>query len=105
MYAIIESGGKQYKAAPGGVIRVERLDAAEGASVVLDKVLAVVKDDGSAVFGSPYVASAKVSAEVAGRGKASKVTVFKQKPRKGHRKTRGHRQPFTELRVKEIQGG
>lgn len=105
MYAIIESGGKQYKAVPGGLLRVEKLEAGGGTDIVLDKVLAVVRDDGAAVFGNPYLAEASVSAEVAGSGKADKVTVFKQKPRKGHRRLRGHRQPFTTLKVKDIQGG
>lgn len=104
MYALIETGGKQYRVSPGSTIEVEKLEAEPGTDIILDKVLAVIKEDGT-VFGDPYVAQASVSAEVAGSGKASKVMVFKQKPRKGHRKLRGHRQPFTTLKIKEIQGG
>jgi large subunit ribosomal protein L21 len=103
MYALVETGGKQFKAVPGESIKVEKLDAEEGAEVTLDKVLAVVRDDGP-VFGTPYIENASVSAEVVGAGKQKKVMVFKQKPRKGMRRLRGHRQQFTTLKIKEIQG-
>ncbi len=103
MYAVIETGGKQYRVASGDSIRVEKIDAEAGAEVKLDKVLALVKDDGT-VLGTPYVEKASVSAEVVGSGKAKKILVFKQKPRKGHRKLRGHRQEYTTLKIKDIQG-
>lgn len=104
MYAIVETGGKQYRVAAGDRIRVEKLQAEAGAEVSLDKVLALVKEDGP-VFGTPYVPKASVQAEVVESGKARKVLVFKQKPRKGFRSLRGHRQPYTTLKIKEIQEG
>lgn len=103
MYAMIETGGKQYRVEAGASIKVEKLQAEEGSEVKLEKVLAVVKE-GQTVVGKPYVEGASVSAEVVGSGKNKKVLVFKQKPRKNHRKLRGHRQEFTMLRIKEIQG-
>ncbi len=104
MYAVIETGGKQYKVSSGDKIEVEKLDAEPGTEVKLDKVLALVKDD-ETVFGNPYVSDASVSAEVVDSGKKKKVLVFKQKPRKGYRRLRGHRQHFTTLRIKEIKQG
>ncbi len=103
MYAMIETGGKQYRVEAGASIKVEKLQAEEGSEVKLEKVLAVVKE-GQTVVGKPYVEGASVSAEVVGSGKNKKVLVFKQKPRKNHRKLRGHRQEYTELKIKEIQG-
>jgi large subunit ribosomal protein L21 len=103
MYAVVETGGKQYRVEAGTEVKVEKLQADEGAEVTLDKVLAVVKEDGQ-VFGNPYIKGASVSAEVVGTGKGKKVLVFKQKPRKGFRSLRGHRQEFTTLKIKEIQG-
>ena len=81
MYAFIETGGKQYRVSSGDSIKVERLDAEAGSEVRLDKVLALVKEDGT-VFGSPYISDASVSAEVVGSAKRAKVLVFKQKTRK-----------------------
>jgi large subunit ribosomal protein L21 len=101
MYAIIESGGKQYKVVPGGTLRVEKLPLEQGSEVVLDKVVMVSKEDES-ICGSPYVSGAKVLANVEETGKAKKVLVYKQKPRKASRKLRGHRQPYTSLKIKEI---
>ena len=105
MYAIIETGGKQYRVASGETISVEKLDAEAGKEVVFDKVLAVKGDDKDALWGGPYVAGARVTAEVLGDSKANKVLIFKQKARKGMRKLRGHRQPFTKVKVKEIEIG
>lgn len=103
MYAVVEAGGKQYKVTSGDFLQVEKLRADEGSEVKLDKVLAVVTDDRT-VLGKPYVEGASVSAEVVGSGKEKKILVFKQKPRKGHRKLRGHRQEFTTLKIKDIKG-
>lgn len=103
MYAIVETGGKQYKAEPGKSVKVEKLEAEPGSEIRLDRVLAVVKE-GAPVFGTPYIESASVSAEVVGTFKQKKVSVFHQKPRKGHRKFRGHRQALTTLKIKEILG-
>ncbi|NDO46527.1 50S ribosomal protein L21 [Clostridium sp. MD294] len=101
MYAIIETGGKQYKVAEGDVIKVEKLAVEEGQEYSFDKVLVVAKDSDVTV-GAPYVAGAKVSASVLGEGKAKKVIVYKYKSKKGFHKKKGHRQPFTELQIKAI---
>lgn len=101
MYAIVENGGKQYKVFPGETIRVEKLSLEKGVDVTLDKVLMVTKEDMS-IYGSPYVSGAKVIASVEDTGKARKIIVHKQKPRKVYRKLRGHRQPYTSLKIKEI---
>lgn len=104
MYAIIENAGKQYKVSPGEKIRVEKISVENGSELFLDKVL-MVSRDGESVFGSPYIDGAKVLAIVEGNGKAKKVLVYKQKPRKSTRKLRGHRQPYTSLKIKEIVFG
>ena len=101
MYAIIETGGKQYRVAPGEIIRVEKLAQEAGADVTLDKVLMVMKENGS-ICGSPYVSGAKVIASVEGMGKGRKLVVHKQRPRKVYRKTNGHRQMYTALKIKDI---
>jgi large subunit ribosomal protein L21 len=101
IYAIVENGGKQYKVSPGKTIRVQKLFPERGADVTLDKVLMVSKED-MRIYGSPYVDGAKVLASIEGTGKARKVLVYKQKPRKVYRKLRGHRQPYTSLKIKEI---
>ena len=101
MYAIIETGGKQYKVAEGDVTKVEKLAVEEGQEYSFDKVLVVAKDSDVTV-GAPYVSGAKVSASVLGEGKAKKVIVYKYKSKKGFHKKKGHRQPFTELQIKAI---
>jgi len=102
MIAVIETGGKQYKVSPGSVIKVEKLGMEVGKEVVLDKVL-MVKKDGEVVFGHPVVEGAKVVAEVVREGRGKKIIVYKFKRRKGYHRKYGHRQAFTELRIKEIQ--
>lgn len=104
MYAIIETGGKQYKVAPGDTIRVEKLSSDAGAILDLERVLAVV-DETKTVLGTPYVKGAEVKAEVVGAGKAKKVLVYKKRPRKVYENLRGHRQPFTILKIKEVNFG
>lgn len=103
MYAIIETGGKQYKVKEGDVITVEKLGVAEGESYTFENVLAVSNGDNFNV-GSPYVAGASVSASILGEGKAKKVIIYKYKPKKGYHKKKGHRQPFTELKIEKING-
>jgi large subunit ribosomal protein L21 len=102
MYAVIRTGGKQYKVAPDDVIRIERLAAAEpGAEIELGEVL--MMGDGAAVtLGTPTVAGARVAATVLGQVKGDKVIIFKKKRRQGYHRTRGHRQNLTVLRITEI---
>ncbi|MBE0414946.1 MAG: 50S ribosomal protein L21 [Dehalococcoidia bacterium] len=101
MYAIVQTGGKQYKVSPGETIDVERLPAEEGSTIELDQVLLIA--DGERVrVGTPAVEGAKVIAEVLGEGKGKKVIVFKYKPKVRYRRMRGHRQIHTRLAIKEI---
>lgn len=101
MYAVVETGGKQYRVNPGQTLRVERLDGEIGSSVTLDKVLMVGGDDGTKV-GTPYVDGASVDAEIVEQHRTRKVMVFKYKKRKRYRVKRGHRQHYTALRIKGI---
>ena len=104
MYAVIQTGGKQYRVAQGDKVKVEKLTADEGASVQLDRVLLVA--DGEAVkVGKPYVEGGSVTATVAGHGRAKKVKILKFRRRKNHLKRQGHRQWFTELKVTGINAG
>lgn len=101
MYAVIETGGKQYKVQEGDVVFIEKLEAEDGAEVKFDKVLAI-SDEGKLTFGKPTIESASVSAKVLGQGKGKKVIVFKFKPKKGYRKKTGHRQPYTKVQIDKI---
>ena len=103
MYAIIATGGKQYKVSEGDVIYVEKLEAAENDSISFDKVLAV-GEEGAVNFGEPYVSGANVSGKVIKNGKSKKVIVFKYKPKKGYRRKQGHRQPYTKVQIEKING-
>lgn len=102
MYAIIQTGGKQYRVSEGDVISVEKLDAAAGEAVSFDQVLTVVKDD-SVQVGKPYLASAKVTAKVVDHGKGKKILVFKYKAKSNYRRRQGHRQPFTKVVIEKIE--
>lgn len=101
MYAIIETGGKQYKVTEGSMIKVEKLAVEAGTAYAFDKVL-VVSDDNGVKIGAPYVEGAKVNATVIGDGKAKKVIIYKYKPKKGFHKKNGHRQPYTMLKINSI---
>jgi len=101
MYAIIETGGKQYRVQEGDIINVEKLGLEAGSSVKFDKVLAVSNDD-TFTLGSPYVDNAIVDASVILEGKQKKVIVYKYKPKKGFHKKKGHRQPFTQVKIEKI---
>ncbi len=100
MYAVIATGGKQYKVAEGDIIRVEKLDAADGASVTFDNIIAIMSDKD--VLVGDKVANSSVKATVLKTAKAKKVTVYKYKPKKGFHKKNGHRQPFTEVKIEAI---
>ncbi|MEJ2509727.1 MAG: 50S ribosomal protein L21 [Gammaproteobacteria bacterium] len=102
MYAVIETGGKQYKVAEGERLRVEKLKAAEGDKVELDKVLLVANGEDIKV-GTPYVAGGKVSATVKAHGRGEKIKIVKFRRRKHHKKTQGHRQAYTELEITGIK--
>ncbi len=101
MYAVIATGGKQYRVEQGEVLRVEKLDAQEGDTVDFDQVLMVGSGD-DVNIGAPYIEGGKVSAEVRAHGRASKIEIVKFKRRKHHRKQMGHRQSYTEIVIKEI---
>lgn len=102
MYAIIETGGKQYRIFEGSVFKVEKLPVEPGEEVLFEKVLLVNKD-GETKVGSPYLDGAKVRARALSQGKGKKIIVFKYKPKKNYRRKQGHRQPFTEVRVEKIE--
>ena len=100
MYAIIETGGKQYKVSEGDVVFIEKLEAAEGETYTFDKVLVV--SDGETVFGSPYVEGANVTATVVKNGKGKKIYVMTYKPKKNEKRKLGHRQPYTKVQIQTI---
>ena len=104
MYAVIQTGGKQYRVSEGDTLRVEKLGAEEGASVDLDKVLMVADGDDVKV-GTPYVEGGKVTATVKTHGRGKKVKIIKFKRRKQHLKRQGHRQWYTELEITGINAG
>ncbi|MCL2400098.1 MAG: 50S ribosomal protein L21 [Defluviitaleaceae bacterium] len=103
MYAIIETGGKQYKVKEGDIITVEKLNVDAGANYIFDKVLSVLNGDES-TFGTPYLDGASVGASVIGDGKGKKVVVYKYKSKKNYHCKKGHRQPFTKLKIESITG-
>jgi large subunit ribosomal protein L21 len=102
MYAVVVTGGKQYKVAEGDVLFVEKLAVDVDSTVELDNVLLVGKDNGETVIGKPMVEGAKVTAKVLAQGKAKKVVVFKYKPKKDYRKKQGHRQAYTKIQIEKI---
>lgn len=102
MYAIIKTGGKQYKVREGDVFSVEKLNVAEGETVDIEEVLAV-GEEGQLQFGYPYVAGAKVSVSVQKQGKGNKVIIFKYKPKKRYRRKQGHRQPLSLIKIEKIE--
>jgi len=103
MYAVIKTGGKQYKVSQGDTVKVEKLPADAGAEVEITDVLMLVDGDKVAV-GAPLVAGAKVSAKVMSHGRGDKVRIIKFRRRKHHRKQMGHRQAYTELQITRIEG-
>ena len=103
MYAVIKTGGKQYKVAPGEKLKVEQIPAEVGAQIVIDQVL-LVGDESNVRLGQPIVAGATVTATVLGHGRGDKVKIFKMRRRKHYQKHQGHRQGFTELKIDGIVG-
>ncbi len=101
MYAIIETGGKQYRVQEGNTLFIEKIDVTAGETVKFDKVLVVSKEDNLSI-GTPFVEGAKVEASVVEQGKGPKVIVFKYKSKKDYRKKQGHRQPYTKIKIEKI---
>ena len=103
VFAIIETGGKQYKVNEGDIIFIEKLEAAEGETVTFDRVMAISAGD-AVKFGAPVIEGAKVTANVLKNGKAKKIYVMKYKPKKNEKKKIGHRQPYTKVQITAIEG-
>lgn len=104
MYAVIKTGGKQYKVSEGATLKVEKIAADEGANIELDQVLMVVDGD-KVTVGAPLVEGGKVTATIKSHGRGKKVEIIKFRRRKHHRKQMGHRQSYTELQITGIQAG
>ena len=105
MYAVIRTGGRQYRVEPGQEVDVERLHFNEGETIELDDVLLIKPDEGEPVFGQPAIAGASVQATVVRQGRAKKIFVWKYIPKERYRRRRGHRQYYTRLRIDSITGG
>ncbi len=103
MYAVIKTGGKQYRVTPGTKLKVEKLESDVGSSVIFDKVL-VMADGDNVKIGAPLVDGAKISATVVAHGRGDKVMIFKMRRRKHYRKTQGHRQSYTEILIDDFAG-
>ncbi len=101
MYAVVQTGGKQYRVAVGDRIAVERLEAEPGAEITLDRVL-LIEQDGDVKIGTPVVEGAKVIANVDAQAKGKKLIIFKMRPKKRYRRKTGHRQQITQLTIKDI---
>jgi len=104
MYVIVETGGKQYRMSPGQSFVVEKLEGQVGEEVIFDRVLALVENEETEV-GQPFLGSVQVKGRILEHGKGKKIIVFKYKPKKNYRRKKGHRQPFTRVRVEEIARG
>ncbi len=102
MYAIIETGGKQYRVTEGDILTIEKLEVGQGETVEFGRVLTVVKD-GEVMIGRPVVSGAKVTGKVVDHGKGKKILVFKYKAKSNYRKRQGHRQPFTKVVIEKIE--
>ena len=101
MYAVIETGGKQYKVQEGDVLFIEKMEVQEGDGITFDKVL-VCANESDVTVGEPYVSGATVTAKAVKNGKSKKIIVFKYKPKKGYHKKQGHRQPYTKVEIQKI---
>ncbi|MBM4200357.1 MAG: 50S ribosomal protein L21 [Gammaproteobacteria bacterium] len=103
MYAVIQTGGKQYRVAPGDTLRIESIVAEAGQAIELDRVLMITSEDGSRV-GRPFIEGGKVTATVTAHGRHPKIRIIKFRRRKHHMKQMGHRQNYTEIRIEGISG-
>ncbi len=102
MFAIIQSGGRQVKVAPGAIVTIDRIEAETGQTVTVEEVLFLEKEGGEMLAGAPFVANAKVLGVVEGEARGPKIRIFKKKRRKGMRRTKGHRSTYTRIRVTDI---
>jgi len=103
MYAVIQTGGKQYKVAEGELLKIEKLAGEAGDKLTLDQVLMVVNENGTRI-GTPTVKDAKVTVEVIEQGREKKIVVYKYKKRKNYRRKQGHRQSYTKIKIEKIEG-
>jgi large subunit ribosomal protein L21 len=103
MYAVVRSGGKQYRVSQGGSVRLEKIEGEVGSSITLDDVL-MVGEDGDVKIGEPTVDGARVTGTITAQARSPKLIIFKMKRRKGYRRKQGHRQDYTEIRVDRIEG-
>ncbi|GAB4544722.1 MAG: 50S ribosomal protein L21 [Anaerolineae bacterium] len=104
MYAVVRTGGRQYRAEPGKMIDVEKMPQEVGASVALDEVLLVVNDSGAVTVGKPTVTGARVQATIVEHYRGEKLLIWKYQPGRRYRKRRGHRQTYTRLKIESISG-
>ncbi len=104
MYAVMKTGGKQYKVSEGIILKVEKLEAEVGDKITFDEILFLTDSEGNVKVGNPVVSDAKIIAEVIQQGREKKVIVYKYKRRKNYHKKQGHRQPFTKLKIEKIEG-
>jgi large subunit ribosomal protein L21 len=104
MYAIIETGGKQYRVSEGDVVSIEKVEVEQGETIEFDRVLTVVNGD-KVMIGTPLVTGAKVSGQVVEHGRGKKILVFKYKAKSNYRRRQGHRQPFTKVKIETINAG
>ncbi len=105
MYAVLETGGKQYKVSAGDKVKVSKMSAEEKGSLTIDKITAIINDDFSVMIGTPYISGATIDATVVRHGMGKKVVAFHYKPKKRIRIKRGHRQPYTLLQIDGIKTG
>lgn len=103
MYAVVETGGKQYRVSEGDTIFVEKLEGENGETIKLDKVL-LVSNSGDIKVGGPYLEGSSIEASIEKQGKSKKIIIFKYKAKKDYRKKQGHRQPYTKLKIEKING-
>lgn len=103
MYAVIETGGKQYKVSENMCLKVEKLDAQPGEEITIEQVLMVNDGNGNIKIGNPLVEDARVTAKILEQGRGKKITVFKYKKRKKYRRKQGHRQSYTQIQIKKIE--
>ncbi len=104
MYALIQTGGKQYKVSEGTIVKIEKVDGEAGGNIVLDQVLMINDENGGVKIGSPLLENATVTARILEQGKNKKIIVYKYKKRKNYRRKQGHRQPYTRLLIEKIEG-